>query len=149
MTSLKNTDVVQENLKKMDLISMVVPCKPEYVGVVRMTVSTIANRMGFNFEQIEDIKVAVAEGCTNAIKHGLDEEFIVKFEIMDKKFIITIKDNGKGCNVESIDEPNLQDPKEGGLGLFIIKSLMDEVELCSKENYGFEIRMIKYLGADV
>ena len=149
MTSLKNTDVKECEINKMDLISMTVPCKPEYVGVIRMTVSAIANRMGFNIEEIEDIKVAVAEACTNAIKHGLDNQFSINFEVESKKFIITILDKGKGCNIENISEPNLEEPKENGLGLFIIKTLMDEVHVCTKENYGFEVKMIKYLGDDV
>ena len=40
-------------------------------------------------------------------------------------------------------------PKESGLGLFIIKTLMDEVSMESIENEGTVIRMTKYLGADI
>ncbi|SHH30275.1 ATP-binding protein [Tepidibacter thalassicus] len=135
--------------KIIESIDMTVPSKPEYVGVIRLTVSAIANRMGFNIDEIEDIKVAVAEGCTNAIKHGLDDKFYINFEIGSDSLSIVIKDNGKGCNVEEIDEPDLLNLKEGGLGLFIIKTLMDEVEFVSKKGKGCQIKMIKFLGDDI
>lgn len=147
MASLKNNGEIED--KNIDLIDMNVPCKPEYVGIIRLTVSAIANRMGFNIEEIEDIKVAVAEGCTNAIKHGLDDSFNIKFQVSKDKLGIIIKDNGKGCNIDSIEEPDLLNPKESGLGLFIIKSLMDEVQVISKQDNGFELKMIKHLGDDI
>ncbi|MDO4720555.1 MAG: ATP-binding protein [Peptostreptococcaceae bacterium] len=129
---------------------MTLPCKPEYVGVVRLTVSAIANRMGFNIEEIEDIKVAVAEACTNAIKHGLDEEFDASFTIFADKMTISIKDRGKGVKIENIAEPDLSNPSEnGGLGLFIIKSLMDDVDVISSIGRGTQITMTKFLGDDI
>lgn len=147
MTPVKNNEEIED--KKLDLVEMNMPSKPEYVGVIRLTVSAIANRMGFDIEEIEDIKVAVAEGCTNAIKHGLDNNFNIKFEVSEDSLSIIIQDKGKGCNLEEIKEPDLLDPKESGLGLFIIKSLMDEVDFISQEGSGFELKMIKYLGVDI
>ena len=62
---------------------------------------------------------------------------------------IEIKDNGKGYDVKSIPTPNLTQPKENGLGLFIIKTLMDDVKVESKDNQGTIIKMTKYLGVDI
>ena len=137
---MSNTD------KCVDKVKMTLPCKGEYVGVARLTISAIANRMGFNIEEIEDIKVAVAEGCTNAIKHGLDEKFHLDVDIFENKLQIYIKDSGRGYNVDELAAPDLENPREGGLGIFIIKTLMDEVELFSKIGEGSQIKMIKYLG---
>ena len=131
---------------RVDNVKMTLPCKGEYVGVARLTLSAIANRMGFNREEIEDIKVAVAEGCTNAIKHGLDEKFHLDIEVFEDRLKICIQDSGKGYNVDEISTPDLENPKEGGLGIFIIKTLMDEVELYSKIGEGSQIKMVKYLG---
>lgn len=133
-------------MRNVDRVNMSLPCKAEYVGVVRLTVSAIANRMGFNIEEIEDIKVAVAEGCTNAIKHALDEKFHIYIDIFENKLQIEIKDSGKGYNIEEVGNPDLSNPREGGLGIFIIKTLMDEVELKSEIGVGSEIKMIKFLG---
>ena len=130
-------------------LKMEVPTKPEYVGIIRLTVSGMANKVGFNIDDIEDIKVAVSEACTNAIKHSLDEKFNIEFEVLNNGLAINIQDKGKGCDIDSIGEPDLENPKESGLGLFIIKTLMDELEISSEENNGTNIKMIKYLGDDI
>lgn len=147
MTPVIKKEDKEDNI--IDTIEMTIPSKPEYVGVIRLTVSAIANRMGFDIEEIEDIKVAVAEGCTNAIKHGLDKNFYVNFLVSRSSLSILIKDDGKGCNPSQIQEPDLLNPKEGGLGLFIVRSLMDEVEFTSEEGSGSIVKMTKHLGDDI
>ena len=129
-----------------ETIKMEIASNPQYVSVIRLTTSGIANKIGFCLEDIEDIKVAVSEACTNAIKHSLDNKFSVEYTIFENGLTITIIDSGKGYDVDSIDVPNLEEPKESGLGLFIIQSLMDEVEIKSNINYGTVIKMTKYLG---
>ena len=131
-----------------ETIKMEIASNPQYVSVIRLTTSGIANKIGFCLEDIEDIKVAVSEACTNAIKHSLDNKFSVEYTIFENGLTITIIDSGKGYDVDSIDVPNLEEPKESGLGLFIIQSLMDEVEIKSNINYGTVIKMTKYLGDD-
>lgn len=143
MNEVMNTEI-------FDYVNMTLPCKPEYVGVVRLTVSALANRMGFNIEEIEDIKVAVAEACTNAIKHGSQEEFDASFTIFSDKMTISIKDRGKGVVIKDITQPDLDNPSEdGGLGIFIIKSLMDDVNMISTIGKGTQITMTKFLGDDI
>ncbi|WZL73170.1 ATP-binding protein [Clostridiaceae bacterium 35-E11] len=135
-----------------DVLSISVPSKPEYVNVIRLTASAIASRIGFNIEQIEDIKVAVAEACTNAIKHGLchnHDNFHINFCVDQDKMTIDIIDEGSGFSCTNIQEPDLTNPREGGLGIFIIKSLMDEVEVISDIGKGTKMKMTKYLGEDI
>ncbi|MFZ5968729.1 MAG: ATP-binding protein [Bacillota bacterium] len=132
-----------------DSLSMSVPSKPEYVSVARLTASAVASRMGFNIEEIEDIKVAVAEACTNAIRHGNCTNcvnFDITFQMDEEKLTIDITDYGNGFCCNELKDPDLSSPKEGGLGIFIIKSLMDEVEFISDLGKGTTIKMIKYLG---
>ena len=47
-----------------------IPASADWVRVVRLTVAGIAGRMGFTFDDVEDIKLAVAEACNNAILHS-------------------------------------------------------------------------------
>ncbi|TCO78074.1 ATP-binding protein [Marinisporobacter balticus] len=150
---MENTKCIEKVEKKVcDHFSISVPNKPEYVNVVRLTTSAIASRMGFNIEQIEDIKVAIAEACTNAIKHGLcnhNQNFDINFFIDDEKIIIDVIDKGTGFASNEIEKPDLTSPKEGGLGIFIIQSLMDKVEIVSEIGKGTRLQMIKYLGDDI
>ncbi len=135
---------------QMDEIKLSVPSKPEYVGVIRLTLAAVASRLGFDIEKIEDMKVAVAEACTNAIIHGCHCEqgrnFNIDFVSTGDKLTILVYDDGEGCQLEKIEEPDLTKPREGGLGIFIIKSLMDDVEIQSEKGKGMIIKMIKYLG---
>lgn len=139
-----NTRGLKDQCQK---ISLSLPDAPEYVSVVRLTLSGIANRMGFNIEEIEDLKVAVAEACTNAITHGCgDGNYTVEFSIQQNRLQIEVVDTGKGFEYQRIRDPDLTKPREGGLGIFIIKSLMDEVEFFKNKKCGTRIIMSKNLG---
>ncbi|MBO3444581.1 ATP-binding protein [Clostridium sp. CCUG 7971] len=128
---------------------MEISSNPEYVGIIRLTTSGIANKIGFSIDDIEDMKVAVSEACTNAIKHSNDNVFNITFSILENGLTIEIQDNGKGYDIENAVQPDLENPKENGLGLFIIQTLMDDVSIESKENQGTIVRMTKYLGVDI
>lgn len=132
-----------------ETIKMEINSNPEYVGIIRLTTSGIANKIGFSIDDIEDMKVAVSEACTNAIKHSNDNVFNITFSILENGLTIEIQDNGKGYDIENALQPDLENPKENGLGLFIIQTLMDDVSIESKENQGTIVRMTKYLGVDI
>ena len=130
-------------------IKMEISSNPEYVGIIRLTTSGIANKVGFCLEDIEDLKVAISEACTNAIKHSLDDRFIIIFNILENGLTIEIIDEGQGYDISSVSQPSLDNLQESGMGLFIIQSLMDDVTIESQEGKGTRIRMTKYLGVDI
>lgn len=135
-----------------DCIKLSIPNKAEYVSVVRLTTSAIASRMGFDIEEIEDIKVAIAEACTNTLEHGShneEENLDIDFSMYLDKLVITVKGTGKDFSSNNIEELKLEDLGEGNLGIFIINSLMDEVNIINDRNKGTEIRMIKYMKDDI
>jgi serine/threonine-protein kinase RsbW len=131
-----------------DKIMLTLPNTPEYVSVARLTLSGIANRMGFDVEAIEDLKVAIAEACTNALKHGCGEDcdYTIEFSVFNNRLDIEIIDKGEGFDYKNLVEPDLTKPREGGLGIFIIKSLMDDVEINNYKGRGTRILMRKNLG---
>ena len=45
----------------MNNIEMKIPSKTDYIGVIRLTLAVIANRMGYTYKEIEDIKIAISE----------------------------------------------------------------------------------------
>ncbi len=131
----------------MEQIKISLPGKPEYVSIARLTASVIANKMGFNIDDVEDIKVAVGEACNNAVLHGKSEEevFEIQFEVQTGRIVIEVKDNGNGFDVDEYQAPELGELKENGLGIFIMKTLMDEVVFIPVQNNGTTIRLIKEL----
>ena len=132
-----------------ETIKMEIPANPDYVSILRLTTSGIANKLGFSMDDIEDMKVAVSEACSNAVKHSEDNKVSINFNLLNNGIQIEIIDNGKGYDIDAIETPDLSNPKEGGLGLFIIQTLMDEVDIESKGNQGTTIKMTKYLGVDI
>lgn len=131
-----------------DILKFSVPGKPEYVGMVRLAVSSLANCAGFDIEAVEDIKVAVSEACTNVVCHkdanGVTT-YEVSCELCNDKITISIIDQVGGYDLSKYKTPVLDEPKEGGLGIFIIRALMDEVDILSELGTGTTITMVKYI----
>jgi serine/threonine-protein kinase RsbW len=136
--------------KMGDTFKLMVPGKPEYVRTVRLAVSSLANKVGFDIEAIEDIKVAVSEACSNIVCHSTiepDHLYNIECEVCDDRIEILIEDEGIGFDMEKYEEPSLGELREGGLGVFIMKALMDEVNVRSEVGSGTQIKMIKYVTA--
>ena len=132
-----------------ETIKMEITANPAYVSIIRLTTSGIANKVGFCMDDIEDLKVAVSEACTNAIKHSSDDRFTIIYTMIENGLTIEIIDNGNGYDTSSINEPDIENLKESGMRLFIIEALMDEVSIESQEGKGTSIKMTKYLGVDM
>lgn len=130
-----------------------VPAESEFVAVIRLAVSGVAARMGFTLEDIEDIKVAVSEACTNVVQHAypVGPRGVVKVEsiIHQDALEIVVSDSGSGFDTHHIvsakTQPNA--PDHGvfglGLGLTFIRSLMDGSEVASQPGEGTVVRMHK------
>jgi len=138
-----------------DFIEIKVPAKPEYVGVVRLSTSGIANRMGFAYDDIEDLKVAISEAITNGVKHAYNEtgegEITIGFGVYENRIEVMVADHGGSFDLKKVKEDigpyqeddTVDDLREGGFGLFLIDALMDKVEINNK--YGVIVLMTKYL----
>ena len=117
-----------------DIIELKIPSKLEYISIIRLTASSIANSMRLNIDEIEDIKVCISEACINVLNFSGAEEINIQFELKDEEISISINNV-----LENIGENN-ENEKQGKMGLLIIKSLMDKVKFADKQ-----ITMIKYI----
>lgn len=142
----------------IDLVNLTIPAKPDYVGIARLAVSGIANRMGFSYDDIEDLKLAVAEACTNAVDHaycGGDGEIVVCCNIFENRLEIEVVDRGHSFDVSEVEartgpisiEPTMNALRERGLGLYLMKTLMDQVDI--KGDNGVIVTMTKFIRKDV
>ncbi|SNZ16694.1 serine/threonine-protein kinase RsbW [Terribacillus aidingensis] len=142
-------------MESFDFIEIKVPAKPEYVGVIRLTSSGVANRMGFSYEDIEDLKVAISEAVTNTVNHAYekdeDGEVTIGFGVYENRLEVMVADHGGSFNLDQVKqnigpyeaaEP-IEQLREGGFGLFLIDALMDKVEINSDS--GVIVLMTKYL----
>jgi serine/threonine-protein kinase RsbW len=130
-----------------DKLTFVIPGKPEYITMVRLAVGSAADNAGFNIDQIEDIKNAVGEACKNICCHGSEgwaEEFQVECLIDDEKMEIYVKDKSTEHSVKKLYKPCMDCPNEGDLGMHVIRTLMDEVEIIKEEGKKKSIKMVKH-----
>ena len=129
-----------------DKLKFVIPGKPEYITMVRLAVGSIADTAGFDYEEIEDIKTAVSEACKNITCHGSEgfaEEYEVECIVEKDRIQITVRDTSEGHNLKKLKKPCLACPNEGNLSLYVINTLMSDVEIIKEENCKNTIKMIK------
>lgn len=138
-----------------DYIEMKIPAKPDFIGVIRLTLSGIASRMGFSYDEIEDLKIATSEACTNAVQHAYKEnekgEVKISFGLYDDRLEVMVSDSGRSCDFDEVrqglgpyeDGQNVELLREGGLGLYLIETLMDEVKI--HQHDGVTVFMTKFL----
>lgn len=53
-----------------ETVQLIIPCRPEYVGVARLAILGIASRMPFSYDEVEDVRLAVGEACTHAVERA-------------------------------------------------------------------------------
>ncbi|NLK21780.1 MAG: histidine kinase [Epulopiscium sp.] len=124
-----------------DVIELALPLNPAYVSAARLTASSIANRMGFDIEAIEDIKAAVSEACTYLIKQNqLDKKRHNTFKIQ-----FMLKDESLEIELTAKKDEDSIGYEEDGLGILMIEALMDYISLSNKTDPNVHILMIKRL----
>jgi serine/threonine-protein kinase RsbW len=136
-------------------VKLSLPAIAGYVSVARLTVAGIASRMNFTVEDIEDIKVAVSEACTNVVLYAYKEvkEGLVDVTctIYEDQLEMEIKDDGCGFDPKAVKDSKVENEDEEatnlGLGLAFIDSLMDECEVVSTIGSGTTVRMVKSLSS--
>ena len=136
-----------------DLLRFTVPCKPEYVGVVRMAISSAANSAGFDIEDIEDIKVAVSEVCHQIFCTGKRViSYNFSCELGEEGIYISIDDTGNNYDMSIMESCGclpcrsiMDDMFDPMTSFQMLKILMDEVDVFSDRNEGLLIKMFKHL----
>jgi len=141
---LKN--VIKEELK--------VPGHIDYLGELRNFVTKTGKKHGFADGVVNAFKLSIDEAATNIIKHAYrDSEGFITMKIIIKKNSMTVIliDQGKFFDPARIKDPDLKRyvdiGKKGGLGIFIMKKLIDEVDYRHTEE-GNELRLTKYKDGD-
>ena len=122
----------------------------ETVNSAEATASQMAAEAGFDDDDVMKIAMAVREAAVNAVLHGNaydpDKKVGIEFEQTSHDLVITIRDQGKGIDLNAIPDPLAPENllKTSGRGIFLIRSFMDEVEIHPSQA-GTEIKLIKHV----
>jgi serine/threonine-protein kinase RsbW len=142
--------------RKNNASELTVKSQTENLSEIRDFVSGNALEAGIPSSTIDNIILAVDEACTNIIKHAYKlspkGEIIIRIDYDEEKFTITIIDYGKSFEPDRIPRPDLQkyylEHRVGGLGMYLMKSLMDNVEYITVPGKYNQVLLSKNIRSD-
>ncbi len=132
-----------------DELEIRVPCKAQYVRTVRRAVAEFAELHHITKADVEEMEVAASEAVANVVRHAYVDKICippVRVKCSHSKGAITIEvsDEGRGFAAPADDViPKVDFDREGGMGIILIKTLMDRVKLVSKPDEGTKLSMTK------
>jgi serine/threonine-protein kinase RsbW len=125
----------------------------EAVDLVQAVTEHIARRLGFDEESLHWTTMAVRESVVNAITHGNDSDparivfidYTVTPAVEPAHFIVSVRDQGRGFDPETIKDPLTPENvlSTSGRGIFLIRQFMDDVSMRRAPQGGMEVRMTK------
>jgi serine/threonine-protein kinase RsbW len=114
------------------------PARAENVAVVRHAFGGLGDVLELPDQMLSDIKLAVTEACTNVVVHAYpdrdDGPLGVRATVDERTLTIVVSDEGRGV-LPRADSPGL------GLGLPLIATLAESLELGTGFNHETEVRM--------
>jgi anti-sigma regulatory factor (Ser/Thr protein kinase) len=126
--------------------------QPRWLAAVRALVGTVAQRLGFSDMQCGQISLAVDEALCNVICHGYQRRedgklWINIWSLNDKTggLKIVIEDLAAQVDPAQIKPRSLDEIRPGGLGVHIIREVMDEVRYERRTGPGMRLTLIKHL----
>ena len=144
---------------KVRTIELKIPSEHGYEKMAMEVAAELAEMMGFTRERTEDVRTAVSEACINAMEHGNDLDG-------DTKVFVVMTAGGERLAIDVIDQghsdpppneiaaPDLEAQFEGrlppgGMGLFVIRSLVDEAEFVEPDlGVGNQFRMVIHIQSE-
>jgi len=135
------------------LVELKVKAILENVPRVTRIVAQAASNAGFDDQALYQIELAVDEACANVVEHAYPEgesgEMEVSCYLDARCFVIRVRDWGPGFEPDAVDEPDVSAPLEerglGGLGLFLVRQVMDDMHFRFDPEQGNELLMVKRL----
>ena len=125
-------------------LSLTLPARAENVAVVRHAIGGLAEVVDLPDQTLADMKLAVTEACTNAVVHAYTDgegPLEVAAYLQDDCLLVVVRDEGRGI-VPRTDSPGL------GLGLPLIATLAESLELGTDDAQRTEVRMTFRLGEE-
>jgi anti-sigma regulatory factor (Ser/Thr protein kinase) len=135
-------------------LTMQLQSKPKLLSSVRSMVLSLTQRVGFDQTECGHIALAIDEALANIIRHGYDQRddepiHIAIWILQDEApgIRIMIEDEAKQIDPDSIKGRDLEDVKPGGLGVHIMREIMDSCRFeCRQQGKGMRVIMEKHIG---
>jgi serine/threonine-protein kinase RsbW len=119
-------------------VELMLPARAENVAIVRHAIGALGEAIEIDAQTLSDIRLAVTEACTNVVVHAYPDGREGTLEVLatlgGEQLTVVVRDEGRGISART-DSPGL------GLGLPLIASLAESVQLGHDEQARTEVRM--------
>jgi serine/threonine-protein kinase RsbW len=127
----------------------------EDVATIRQFVVQTSRDLAVDEKIIPDLELVADELCSNVINHGYDGQpgwIEITVRPIENGLQLTIRDWGQGFDPAAVPVPDLTAPLEkralGGLGLFLVRRLMDDVQFETDGRNGNSVTVVKHAGIE-
>jgi len=131
-------------------VRLTIPARPEYITLSRLALMGLARVRPMSEETLADLKLAITEACSNSVRHAYGDAagvVEISYELDHERIAIEVADDGTGFDHDPAALGG-DDLSEGGLGIVIIRSIADELEIGESEaGRGSRLRFVKRLDA--
>ncbi|MGE0708387.1 MAG: ATP-binding protein [Planctomycetota bacterium] len=130
-------------------LDLTIPRRTAYLGLIRKAVGVTAGELGFQRDDVDLIELAVDEACSNAILYASEASpptISVEVRVTDERFTVILVDGNPRypfADHEVELDHQLASDERGGLGIYIIKRFMDEVDYECCPERGSVVTMTK------
>ena len=134
-------------------VDVVIPTHTKYLDLI----GSIGERIAGELDDFSGDKEALAyqmnlvltEATANVIKHANDsnpkEDTVrITIHLQENTLVIKVYDHGQGFDLDTVPTPDFDHPEESGMGLFLIRSMMDSVTYTHQDDCNV-LEIIKYL----
>jgi serine/threonine-protein kinase RsbW len=129
-------------------VRLTIPAKPEYITLCRLALTGISRFRRLSEETLSDLKLAITEACSNSVRHAYADghgSVEIRYELHPDRLVIEVADDGEGFDPHSAATGE-DDIAEGGLGIAIIRSVADDLEIGpGSGGRGSRLRFVKRL----
>jgi serine/threonine-protein kinase RsbW len=132
-------------------VRLKIPAKPEYITLSRLALTGLARVRPLPDDTLADLKLALTEACSNSVRHAYGEgggHVEISFELCEDRLVVEVSDDGAGFELghDGRNGEQAGDLAEGGLGIAIIRSIADELEIGTQPHgRGSRLRFVKLL----
>lgn len=128
-------------------IELHIPSELGYEKIAMSTAAATARKMGFWSDRVEDLRTAIGEAVANAIEHGnqqnVEIKVLVLLTIQEKSLALNVVDQGHQPIPPIPPKRQIREDNRGW-GMFLIKNLVDEVNVVAQPGRN-EMRMVIHL----
>lgn len=135
---------------------LLIPNSTRFLATVRQAVSDVVQESAFPDKDIHRIILAVDEAVANIMEHAYESvegESELSINLMldadATKFEVVIHDSGKEFDPSEVESPDMSEHvaagRRNGLGIFLMRQIMDEVKYTFVQGFRNELRMVKYV----